>query len=276
MAWGDLASNQMVSYTDAQSGGFALKSGQSSVTSNQCMTKNDAFTKYNLAVTANTNSVASNQLMRKDYWVGATILSYSYTLYYSVQADVSLFGFTESSAACASTSPSITVYSSSSTIVAGMALFYDQYGNNPVYASGYAATDPYFKLNTLLVRFQQNDPETGQGNTVYDVSTCVAPSVTFSSTYYWSYITSNNGSGGTVTITGAPATFFARGVVINSGSAVSTSITINGNSRSVTRFSTPGTNDSTSFTLSPGTYSYSVTITLPQAGAVGGGIVWTQ
>jgi hypothetical protein len=174
MAWGDLASNQMVSYTDAQGGGFTLQSGQSSVTSNQCMTKAEALAKYVLNSTS-MDSYSSNQLVPKSAWVGA-----------------------------------------------------------------------------------------------------VSNSVTFSSTYYFSYTTSSNGSGGTVTITGSPATFFARGVVINSGSAVLTNITIGGNSRSVTRFSTPGTNDSTSFTLSPGTYSYSVTISLPQAGAVGGGIVWTQ
>lgn len=46
MSWAGLASNQMVSYTDAQGGGFTLQPGQSSVTSNQCMTKNDALTKY--------------------------------------------------------------------------------------------------------------------------------------------------------------------------------------------------------------------------------------
>jgi hypothetical protein len=72
MAWSNLANNQMVSYTDAQTGGFTLNSGQSSVTSNECMTKSAAFTKYNLAATANTNALASNQLMRKDFWVAGT------------------------------------------------------------------------------------------------------------------------------------------------------------------------------------------------------------
>ena len=46
MAWSSLASNQMVSYTDAQGGGFTLQSGQSNVTSNQCMTKSQALAKY--------------------------------------------------------------------------------------------------------------------------------------------------------------------------------------------------------------------------------------
>lgn len=173
MPWNDLASNQMVSYTDAQGGGFTLQAGQSSVTSNQCMTKADALAKYVLN-SSFMASYADNQLVPKSTWVSQV------------------------------------------------------------------------------------------------------SSVVFSGAYYWSYTTNGQSASGTVTITGSSATFFARGVVINSGSAVVTNITINGISRSTSRFSTPGTNDSTSFTLSPGTYSYSVTVSLPQAGAIGGGIVFTQ
>ncbi|MFV8347256.1 hypothetical protein [Flavobacterium sp. ZB4P13] len=62
------ASNQMVSFTAAQSLGFALKAGQSHVTSNQCMTKSEALAKYNLDASA-MNSYASNQLVPKSAWV---------------------------------------------------------------------------------------------------------------------------------------------------------------------------------------------------------------
>jgi hypothetical protein len=48
MAFADLAYNQGVSFTNAQSGGFILKPSQSSVTSNEQMTKLDATTKYYL------------------------------------------------------------------------------------------------------------------------------------------------------------------------------------------------------------------------------------
>ena len=48
MAFADLAYNQGVSFTNAQTGGFILKPGQSSVTSNEQMTKLDATTKYYL------------------------------------------------------------------------------------------------------------------------------------------------------------------------------------------------------------------------------------
>jgi hypothetical protein len=71
MPWNDLASNQMVSFTDAQGGGFTLQSGQSSVTSNQCMTKADATTKYVLD-TSYLTSYASNQLIPKSAWVAGS------------------------------------------------------------------------------------------------------------------------------------------------------------------------------------------------------------
>lgn len=68
MSWSGLASNQMVTFTNAQSGGFTLNAGQSNVTSNQCMTKSDALTKYNLSSSA-MSSYASNQLVPKSTWV---------------------------------------------------------------------------------------------------------------------------------------------------------------------------------------------------------------
>jgi hypothetical protein len=58
----------MVSYTDAQGGGFTLKANQSNVNSNQCMTKLEALTKYNL-VAANMDAYANNQLVPKITWV---------------------------------------------------------------------------------------------------------------------------------------------------------------------------------------------------------------
>lgn len=67
MPWATLASNQMVSYTDAQGGGFTLQPSQSAVTSNQCMTKTDATTKYVLD-TSYLTAYASNQLIPKSVW----------------------------------------------------------------------------------------------------------------------------------------------------------------------------------------------------------------
>lgn len=67
MAWNDLTDTQMVSYTDAQTSGFPLKSGQSNVTSNQCMTKLDITTKYNVNISGYTD----NQLVPKSAWVAS-------------------------------------------------------------------------------------------------------------------------------------------------------------------------------------------------------------
>lgn len=66
MAWGDLAINQMVSYTDAQTSGATLKSGQSHVTSNQCMTRLDIVTKYNVIISE--FLFPNNQLVPKGAW----------------------------------------------------------------------------------------------------------------------------------------------------------------------------------------------------------------
>lgn len=71
------ASNQMVTFTAAQSLGFSLNAGQSAVTSNQCMTKNDALTKYNLSSSA-MSAYANNQLVPKSVWVsGASYVEYT-------------------------------------------------------------------------------------------------------------------------------------------------------------------------------------------------------
>lgn len=65
------ASNQIVSFTAAQSLGFALKSGQSHITSNQCMTKSDATTKYNLDLNL-MSSYTNNQLVPRSAWANGS------------------------------------------------------------------------------------------------------------------------------------------------------------------------------------------------------------
>jgi hypothetical protein len=76
MSWSGLASNQMVSYTDAQGGGFTLQSGQSPVTSNQCMTKNDALTKYVLD-SSYMSGYTNDQLVPKSIWVNGASITWS-------------------------------------------------------------------------------------------------------------------------------------------------------------------------------------------------------
>lgn len=62
------ASNQMVTFTQAASLGFSLNSGQSHVTSNQCMTKSEALAKYNLS-SSDMDSYSNNQLVPRSAWV---------------------------------------------------------------------------------------------------------------------------------------------------------------------------------------------------------------
>lgn len=89
MAWADLASNQMVSFTDAQTSGFSLQSGQSHVTSNQCMTKAEALAKYVLN-SSYMSSYADLQLVPKSTWVAGRTLSFSVPVsksYFSTTTD---------------------------------------------------------------------------------------------------------------------------------------------------------------------------------------------
>jgi len=83
MAYNDLAFNQAVSFTNAQTGGFTLKPGQSSVTSNQEMTKLAATTKYYL----DTNNIylspkPDNQIVVKQDLTPATTLTITYESQY--------------------------------------------------------------------------------------------------------------------------------------------------------------------------------------------------
>lgn len=88
MPWATLASNQMVSYTDAQGGGFTLQPGQSAVTSNQCMTKTDATTKYVLD-TSYLTAYASNQLIPKSVWfIGCCIPTLNSVVYSGANVNI--------------------------------------------------------------------------------------------------------------------------------------------------------------------------------------------
>lgn len=84
------ASNQMVTFTQASTLGFTLNTGQSHVTSNQCMTKSDALAKYNLSAES-MNGYANNQLVPRSAWVGGVAGNCYYL-------DISWYGSTPSEA----------------------------------------------------------------------------------------------------------------------------------------------------------------------------------
>ena len=86
------ASNQMVTFTQAQSLGFTLKAGQSHVTSNQCMTKTEALAKYNLDANA-MSSYASNQLVPKSVWVSDIVGMPYFTDNYSFSSNAQVCSY---------------------------------------------------------------------------------------------------------------------------------------------------------------------------------------
>ena len=264
MAWGDLASNQMVSYADATDSGFTLQPGQTNPGTLQCMTKNDALTKYVLDSSYMT-SYASNQLVPKSTWVSG-IVGNSFIF--------GSTGSTSSSGACGLSNTGLTLYSADTTLVVGSRLWYDSGLTNP-----FATTENveiWWHSGTKSYRISDYPNPSTFAPYIAEIVNCVAPSVTFSSWSSQSYTTGSQSTSGTVTIAGSPATFFARAIVIGSGTTCNTNININGNTRSAYR-PTPGTTDSTTFTLNPGTYSYSVSLTNSTGGLpIAGGIFWTQ
>lgn len=114
MAFADLSPTQAVSFTDAQSSGFALKAGQSHVTSNQCMTKSDALAKYVLNATS-MNSFSDNQLVPKNNWATG-VVGNAITVYLSNPS---------ADATCGSHSYGLTVYSTNTSISNGITLYSD-------------------------------------------------------------------------------------------------------------------------------------------------------
>lgn len=109
------ASNQMVTFTAAQSLGFSLKPGQSSVTSNKCATKTEALAKYNLNASS-MNAYTDNQLVPKSAWVSG-VTSFVYTLGSSAVEG--------NSTTCTDNGFSRTMYAGTSSIVVGTVLYID-------------------------------------------------------------------------------------------------------------------------------------------------------
>jgi hypothetical protein len=259
MAWGDLAINQMVSYADAQTSGFSLNPGQTNPGTLQCMTKNDAFTKYNLSTNSNTDALASNQLMQKSFWQGPSV-SYSYFL--GINWDGSGYDYSDySNGNCVSNNSYSMYYGPSPTPYVGMTVY--KYSNLTV------------PIDWAFVYYKQDSSQlltiNSQG-VITAISACVV-SVVFSSLY--EYIGSSSASySGTVTISGAPATFNARSTSTGNFST-DTNININGNARRA-RQTTTGTLDSTTFTLNTGVYNYTFSCQVTGGGTGIGQIIFTQ
>ena len=117
MAFVDLQPTQMVTQADAATGGFPLNPGQSHGSSNQCMTKLEAITKYSLN-TNNLTGYADNQLIPKSVWATGTVV-HSF-----VFGD---FDFGSGPGACyLDNIPYDTLYTLDANIVYGTQLFIDE------------------------------------------------------------------------------------------------------------------------------------------------------
>jgi len=134
MAWSDLANNQAISFTDIQTSGFVLKTGQSHVTSNQCMTRDDIVNKYCVNVTF----TANNQLAVK-----ALCLQTTYA--YSISAP-----YATALLACAGTT-SRTRYSGASPLIFESTIYTD-----PELTSQYNGGNNWFKVTGYNTVFQIN------------------------------------------------------------------------------------------------------------------------
>ena len=114
MAFNDLLPIQSVSFTDAQTGGFALRSGQSHVTSVKCMSKDEAQAKYVLNAPA-MNAYTGVQNPPKSSWVSG-VIGNSFVLEKGDHGD---------NATCAFHTAPFTLYSTSTEFQIPMRFFED-------------------------------------------------------------------------------------------------------------------------------------------------------
>lgn len=270
MAFSNLATNQMVSYVEASDGGFTLKSGQTNPLTQQMLTKDMANTMFNLNATTGSNGIAGNQLMQKSFWESGV-----------VGVSVGLIDTTATGLAgtCAVTWTSpITKYTK-----AGLAAWngvFDANQSNGLYMiyNDIGCTSVFQIINKVFKAFEGGVYKSVVGDThsdnIVQLSTCgAANDVTFSSWRTRTLTNAIDSTSGTITVTGATATFNAQS--ISQGSAVvNTVININGNSRTAFR-NGAGTTNSTTFSLAAGTYSYTISVEV-DSGTGSGGIIFTQ
>jgi hypothetical protein len=177
MSWAGIAANQCVSLNNLQdavnTSVFTLK--------NTIPAGLKQITKFEAAFYVNIDQgyapyagKESNQLLVKSNLVACTTLPYSYTLYYNYDDGPSFYaGYETSGAACAATTPTITLYSSSSTIVAGAALYTDPCGYDAFPGDSYISFYPYFRIGTDYITFENvSGGFAGVCNVIRSVGSC--------------------------------------------------------------------------------------------------------
>lgn len=173
MSWAGIANNQCVSRNNLQdavnNGVFTLKNTIPAGTKQ--ITKAEANNYVNIDTAYGPYaSKAYNQLVVKSNLQPCATLPYSYTILFESQEGV-LYGYSTSGAACSAVANTLTVYSSSSSITAGAALYFDSCGTEQLNATSYDSSYPYFKYGSDYITFENWDA-TGSGYVVRSVTSC--------------------------------------------------------------------------------------------------------
>ena len=162
MAWSNLAANQAVSFTDAQTGGFTLKPGQTNSGSNKCMTKAEAQAMYFLYPDP-MNNYTDNRLPPKSTWTAAPTSTEVKTVYYYFNNAASVCNWTIQPAILTSQwVPGINGLINGSIF----------YSSSSLSSPAYTAPDDskwYFCLDGGVVKYYQMD---SNGYNVKNVGTC--------------------------------------------------------------------------------------------------------
>ena len=213
MSWAGIASNQCVSFNNLQdavnTSVFTLKN--TIPVSLKQITKLEAGFYVNIDQGfAPYAGKTSNQLVVKSNLIAATPLPYSFTLYYDyIDANSTYIGYTTSGAACAATTPSITVYSSSSTIVVGAVLYVDPCGYDPFYGNSYSGGYPYFKIGSSYITFEEYSPALpAVGNVIRTIGSC--------GPVYYTYVVRPSNNLGTI-CTDPSYTVYSSSILLTSG-----------------------------------------------------------
>ena len=173
MSWAGISSNQCVSRNNLQdavnNGVFTLKNTIPAGTKQ--ITKAEANNYVNIDTAYGPYaSKAYNQLVVKSNLQPCATLPYSYTILYESQEGV-YYGWSTSAGACAAVANTLTVYSSSSSLTAGAALYLDSCGTEQLNATAYDSSWPYFKYGSDYITFENWDA-TGYGYVVRSVNSC--------------------------------------------------------------------------------------------------------
>lgn len=181
MSWASITNNQCVSRNNLQNavntGVFTLK--------NTIPADNKQITRTEAEFYVNINPIDTklfNQLVTKIDLTTCTELPYAYTLYFDYSDGSYAAGFSTSSAACSATINSFTVYSSSSSIASGTALYVDSCGLYQLFANSSGSSIPYYRIGNEYITFANWDG-TGYGYVINSVGTC---SGTSAATVDWS------------------------------------------------------------------------------------------